>query len=100
MITPGKKYKIVSSFAEDSNYFASKYGDPNPVITIEDEHEKIFGNHWSFGADRGNPGCLCYMIRLMQKACAPDMPGSGKVFYGHIGGTGELVNEKELEEIE
>lgn len=95
MINKNGKYRIKG----DSKYFKDKYGTSNPVITIEDDHEKVFGKWWGFM--NGNPACLLYAVRSPVDNLPMDNAGTGKVFYGHVGKLelGELVHISELEEI-
>lgn len=85
-----KEYKIKGS----SKYFKEKYGTSNPVIRIEDDHEKVFGGWW--GVQNGNPACMLFGMRSGFEG----IPNNGKVYYGHIHSMGELVHENELEEIQ
>jgi hypothetical protein len=92
-IVAGKKYRIKTF----SPFFFNKYGDGNPVIVIEDEHKKVFGQWW--GTMKGNPAAIFYALR---SSLLEELPSSGEhddvVFYGKIRGLGELVHEIELEE--
>jgi hypothetical protein len=91
-IEKDRKYKIRGK----SKYFLEKYGMNNPVIEIEDLWINVSGESWM--QSNGNPACLLFAIRTGlsgEKYSYSD----DKVYYGKIGGMGELVCEDELEEI-
>jgi hypothetical protein len=89
MIVPNEKYRVKG----ESKYFAKKYGTPNPIIRVEDTDREVFGKSW--GVMDGNPTCLLYAMRSGTEG----LPLGGAVYYGHIGGYGELVHESELEPV-
>ena len=94
-IVPRQLYRIKGN----SEYFASKYGTPNPTIIIEDTDHKVFGKSW--GDMNGNPACMLFGFRMgAERGVPPAVP----VYYGHISmpgvpSCGELVCEDELEEV-
>lgn len=82
----GAKYMVDTS---NSKYLSDKYG-ATPVILIDGTDEEVFGGSWKF--QNGNPACMCYGMR----SGVEKHPWDGKVYYGKIGGLGELVHESEL----
>jgi len=89
-IESGKTYRIKGN----SPYFAKKYGDSNPTIVIEGKDTDIWSDGWMHQI--GNPACMSYSVR----SAFEGLPIEGEVYYGKVGGFGELVHESELEEIE
>lgn len=77
----------------NSKYFSGKYGNPNPIIEIEDLCSKILGQSWMFA--QGNPAALQYAMR----SAMDGLPTDDNVYYGKINGLGELVHESELEDL-
>ena len=86
----GKVCKIKGA----SRYFSQKYGTPNPEIVIEDTDVNVCGRSWMDMT--GNPAAMLFGMRSGTEG----LPFGGAVYYGKIGGMGELVHESELEVIE
>lgn len=86
-IEKNKAYKIKG----ESEYLNKKYGTSNPIIVIEGTDKEVFGCYW--GGLNSNPVAMLYGMRA---GCEGLLLG-GHVYYGHIGGLGELVHESELE---
>lgn len=82
------KYQIKGK----SEYFKKKYGTSNPIITIEDTDEKIFGSSWK--RQNGNPACMLFGMRSGFEGLSGE-----KVWGGKIENLSELVFEHELEKI-
>jgi len=93
-IKKNKKYKIKGK----SSYFATKYGTPNPFITIECSDIEVWGKSWAFM--EGNPAAILFGMRVGLENIS-----GGDVYYGHVStgegkpSLGELVYESELEEV-
>jgi hypothetical protein len=67
------------------------------MIIIEGLWKKLGGKSWM--VCDGNPACLLFAIRSAAEKLSLNDMTDDKVYYGHIGGLGELVCEKELEEV-
>ena len=88
-VEKNKEYRIKGK----SPYFKGKYGTANPNITIEDKDTALWSRGW--GMQDGNPACMLFGMRSGMEG----LPWGGVVYYGKIGGFGELVHETELEEV-
>jgi len=89
-IEKGKTYRIKG----ESIYLSKKYGTSNPIILIGGTDKEVLGCFW--GGANGNPAAMLFGMRSGFEG----LPFGGQVYYGHIGGMGELVHESELEPTE
>lgn len=67
---------------------------PGETYKVEDEDINVFGKSWQIM--EGNPAAMLYAVR----SAMAFLPWDGKVYYGKIGNSGELVHESELEPVE
>lgn len=93
IITPGKTYRLKPGIF----YFVKKYGEEAPLITIENQAQKVFGMGLFEATLKGNWATRLFLERM--EKTKHTIPALDEVWYGKIRNLGECVLAEELQEV-